>query len=429
MAQIHLACCSGPGGFKRHVALKCLHPNLVDDPTFVRMFMEEARLAAQLQHQNIGQVFDVGADGGTHYLAMEYLHGQNLRSLMQAAGGPLPIPLVLHIVMEVLSALHHAHERIGLDRQPLNIVHRDVSPSNVMLTYDGAVKLVDFGIARAAFRVADTRVSDLKGKIPYMSPEQAQGMPLDRRSDVFSCGILLYEATTGRRPFGGGRESDGEILRRIKHGSFSLPSSFQHSYPALLEEILLRALAIDPDRRYQSAREMYSDLDAFARSLQVPPSSRQLELFMTGQFGRPPEPWLAHSSPVDVVSATPGTISHTGQLSEAERDELAHDETLPVLSKEDLARMGFVRPASLPLSPPALSRVDARSSSAEVAEPARPVPMRPSLMRPPSLPTAAPSLQHPDAPQASTPSWAVVAALIAIAMVLGGIGWVSFVIS
>ena len=194
MAEIYLAKARGIEGFEKLVVLKRILPQHADSEDFIRMFLDEARLAATLHHPNIAQTYDIGTEGGSYFFTMEYVHGEDMRNILKTCARTrkgLPLDHSITMVLGTAAGLHHAHEKLASDGSPLNIVHRDVSPSNVLVTYDGAVKVVDFGIAKAATHRAESRVGSLKGKIAYMSPEQCRGEKLDRRSDVFAIGILL----------------------------------------------------------------------------------------------------------------------------------------------------------------------------------------------------------------------------------------------
>src|SRR5581483_3553236 len=203
MAEVLLARVTGLEGFEKLVVIKKILPELTDSPEFVEMFLDEARMLAQLTHSNIAQVHDIGSVGGAYFISMEFLHGQDLRTITRAVarrGGVLPLEHLIFVASSVCAGLHYANEKIGRDGQPLGIVHRDVSPHNVFVTYDGAVKLLDFGIAKTAQRTSHTRVGTLKGKIGYMSPEQCRSeRDLDRRADVYSVGVLMWEMLTGER--------------------------------------------------------------------------------------------------------------------------------------------------------------------------------------------------------------------------------------
>jgi serine/threonine-protein kinase len=271
MAEIFLARTRSLPGFEKHVVIKRVRRNRTADLDFVRMFLDEARVAATLDHPNIVQIYDVGHVDNEYYIAMEYLRGHNLVELVRAGarvGEPKP-PLehVLAIVSGVCAGLHYAHERRDFDGRSLEIVHRDVTPGNVVVTFDGAVKLVDFGIAKAATHEVKTRTGMLKGKIGYMSPEQCRGEAVDRRSDVFAVGILLYELTTGKRLYQ--ERSDFDALKKIAEGPVPSPREVLPFYPAALSEIVVRCLRKKPDDRYPTARALHAELDGFARENQL----------------------------------------------------------------------------------------------------------------------------------------------------------------
>ncbi len=265
MASVHLARADGPGGFQKWVAIKRIHRHLAEDETFIRMFLDEARIAARISHPNVAQVFDLGKHRDTYWIAMEYLHGEPLREIMRAVeeGGAPPMSphLAARIVADAAEGLHAAHELRDKDGKLLNLVHRDVTPHNLFLTYDGAVKVVDFGIAKVTGRLANTRAGTLKGKLAYMSPEQVRGSAIDRRTDIFALGVVLWELTTGRRLFR--MESDLETLERVQACVVPPPSSIVENYPVELESIVMRALAKDLNRRFPTAREISRALQQY----------------------------------------------------------------------------------------------------------------------------------------------------------------------
>ena len=238
MAEIYLAQASGLEGFEKLIVIKRILPQHALDPQLRRMFLDEARLMATLTHPHITQVYDVGNDGDAPFFAMEYVHGANLREIMVAAARAsgqdhtareLPLRHALAILTAAAAGLHFAHEQTGPKGEPLHIVHRDVSPSNVLVTYGGSVKVSDFGIAKWSSQRTQTQEGALKGKFAYMSPEQCRGVALDRRSDVFALGTLLYELTTGNPPFRAA--SDYEILNRIVNGELPPPTLSDGLYP------------------------------------------------------------------------------------------------------------------------------------------------------------------------------------------------------
>nr|MBA2540688.1 serine/threonine protein kinase [Deltaproteobacteria bacterium] len=226
MAQVLIARATGIEGFERHVVVKRIHQEHAADPAFVKMFLDEARTAAALHHNNIVQVHDIGKENGEYFFAMEYVHGQDLRMLLKEASRrkhKVPWEHVITIMTSAAAGLHHAHELRGSDRKPLGLVHRDVSPANILIGYDGTVKMVDFGIAKAALRTGEgTRGGALKGKISYMAPEQCAGKPIDRRSDVYALGVVLYELSTVRRLFKG--ENDFLTMSAIVAGDIPHPT-------------------------------------------------------------------------------------------------------------------------------------------------------------------------------------------------------------
>jgi serine/threonine-protein kinase len=293
MAQIFLARQTGLGAFERHVVLKTILRERAQDQRFVTMFLDEAKLAATLNHQNIAQVYEVDQADGAYFMAMEYVHGENARAILETTlrrGWTIPLELAVMIVSGAAAGLHHAHERRGKGGQPLNIVHRDVSPANIMVGFDGSVKVLDFGIAKAEERATKTVGGTIKGKYGYMSPEQCKGKPIDRRSDIFALGICLYELTTLRRAFKG--NDDFETMKRIVAGDVTLPSVAVPGYPRELEAIVLTAMAGDPNARFQTAQEMIEALDAFAVRAKLTGSNTAMGRFMVQLFGSKKEPWV-----------------------------------------------------------------------------------------------------------------------------------------
>jgi serine/threonine protein kinase len=292
MAELFLARADGIEGFAKLVALKRILPHKATNERFVRMLLNEARLAAGLDHPNIAQVHDIGLDAGEYFFAMEYVHGQDLAHVLhRAPQHRLHLENALHIAIGVCAGLHCAHIARDATGRALDIVHRDVNPSNVLVSYQGTVKLVDFGVAKAATLVSETREGVIKGKYGYMSPEQCLGDPLDRRSDVFAVGILLWEMTVGRRLY----MFKGELasLQRIVYVDAPRPSKFEPHYPAELEHIVMRALARDPRQRYQSAEQLQIDLEQFALDHRLAISAVSMAIEMKTLFRDQVEAWTA----------------------------------------------------------------------------------------------------------------------------------------
>jgi serine/threonine protein kinase len=271
MATVHFGRLIGPVGFSRTVAIKRLHPQFAKDPEFVSMFLDEARLAARIRHPNVVPTLDVVAVEGELFLVMEYIEGESLARVIGAArhaGLRLPIAHAVAILAGTLYGLHAAHEATNERGEPLELVHRDVSPQNILVGTDGVPRVLDFGVAKAAGRLQTTREGQLKGKIAYMAPEQLQGGKIDRRVDVFAAGVVLWEALTGVRLFRG--DSDVEVFGKVMQGSVTPPSSLVHDVPPALDAIVMRALSRAPDDRFESARTMARALE---RSVTPVPAS------------------------------------------------------------------------------------------------------------------------------------------------------------
>jgi TonB family protein len=281
MAEVWKARMRGVEGFQKTVAIKRILPHMTDNAEFVGMFIDEAKLAAQLSHPNIVHIYDLGKIGRDYYIAMEYVEGRDLRSLLNAArkkGLRLPLGLALLIAARLASALDYAHRKRDFEDREMGLVHRDVSPQNVLLTSDGDVKLCDFGIAKAVSKASHTQVGALKGKLQYMSPEQAWGRPIDGRSDIFSLGAVLFEMVTGERLFPG--DSELSVLEAVRQGRIRSPRQVDPSIPPEVDEIVTRALAIEPQDRFASAGEMKQRIEAALAALSPSPGPTDLAAFI-----------------------------------------------------------------------------------------------------------------------------------------------------
>jgi hypothetical protein len=258
MAVVHFGRLLGPVGFSRPVAIKRLHPQLAREPTFRAMFIDEARLASRIRHPNVVPTLDVVTDGGDLLLVMEYVHGESLHQLLRAVherGERVPMRVTLAIMSAVLHGLHAAHEATTEAGQPLNVVHRDVSPQNIMVGIDGVARVLDFGIARATVRLENTREGIVKGKLAYMAPEQLGGVVVDRRADVYAATVVLWEMLTGKRLFVRG-DGGAVLIEKLLRGTIEAPSTHAPGTPRLLDAIVLHGLARTPDQRFANAREM-----------------------------------------------------------------------------------------------------------------------------------------------------------------------------
>jgi serine/threonine protein kinase len=318
MAEILLARVRDPSKPERLVVLKRMHRQLAADREYVKMFVDEARLAITLRHPNVVEVYESGEDDGQYYIAMEYLHGHDLRRVLsQMAKRRVPMRLAnaLSIARAVCRGLDYTHERTDANGEMIGIVHRDVSPHNVLVTYGGRVKLVDFGIAKTTIQLARTRTGILKGKVAYMSPEQALGEPLDRRSDVFCIGILLWEMTTGHWLYR--RKSELETLKAVVEHDAPLPSLKVTGYPRELEQIVMKTLARKRDDRWATAGELGEALSAFAKQRRLDLRPAALSALMSSTFQEEVDGWH---------TARSGGLTLGDHLADAE-----HRENVPVL--------------------------------------------------------------------------------------------------
>jgi eukaryotic-like serine/threonine-protein kinase len=285
MAEIYKAKAFGVEGFERLLAVKKILASIAEDESFINMFIDEAKIAGQLNHPNIAQIFDLGKVDGSYFIAMEYISGKDLKTIFERArrlGEKVSIPRVCHLMMKSCEGLGHAHHKKDAQGRDLNIVHRDVSPQNVLLSYEGEVKIIDFGIAKAQGKTSQTQVGILKGKFSYMSPEQVRGLHIDHRSDIFSLGIVLYELLTLERLFLG--DSDFDTLEKIRKVEMSPPTLYNPHIPKELEDIVLKALAKSPEDRYQTSYELADALEQFMRNQGYYFTNKDLGAYMKEAF-------------------------------------------------------------------------------------------------------------------------------------------------
>ncbi len=365
MAEVLLGRTTGEGGFEKLVAIKRILPSMAENESFVKMFIDEATISAKLNHSSIGQIFEFGKAGDSYFIAMEYIQGVDLRSIHRVFRKQkiAPIPeLGAYIMMHVCSALEYAHSKTDNDGEPLNIIHRDLSPSNVLVSFEGEVKLIDFGIAKAAQRLYVTVGANLKGKYAYMSPEQAFGKPVDHRSDIFGSGTLLFELLTGRNPFRA--DTDLSTLQRVQAARVPEPSRVVKGVDAELDRITLKSLTQTPEARYQTAGEMQEDLEVFSKRSAF--SSRRMALWMKEAFR--------------------DQIEKSRQMLIKAREQAKASQGLQVVSTDEL-RQAQQTPSqpSQPSTPPQLT----------------PQPIQPSLPRQPNVTGPQSAMAAP--PQAHTP--------------------------
>jgi serine/threonine-protein kinase len=311
MGIVYLAVSEGPAGFAKLKVIKRLRTDLSSEPEAVRMFQQEARISSRLQHPNVVQTNEVGFDGKHHFLEMEYLEGVPLSSLVRRAergGKGLALPIAVYVLAQTLAGLHYAHELKDLDGTDLALVHRDVSPHNVFVTYEGEVKLLDFGIARAAGASNETKTGFLKGKVTYMAPEQVAKKSLDRRVDVFAVGVMLWESLTGQRLWGD--LDDFQIFLKLRSEDIPSPRTVRADVPEALEAACMRALAPDPEARFATAADMQRELEAWLASSGERAGAKELAETMLGLFA---EDRAATKAEIEEqMRAAPATTGTTG---------------------------------------------------------------------------------------------------------------------
>lgn len=301
MATVHLGCLLGPAGFSKLVAIKCLHQEFAAEPEFVSMFLDEARLASSIHHPNVVASLDVVAEQGELLVVMEYVHGETLAGLLRLSRQklvPAPVPVVIRVLCDALEGLHAAHVA-SLAGTQLNIVHRDVSPQNIMVGADGNTRVLDFGIAQAALRSQATAAGKIKGKVAYMSPEQVQGHAVDARTDVFAAGVVLWEALTGRRLFFAA--DSRETVNLLLNSPIPAPSSFNTALSPELDAVVLKALERHPGRRFQTAHDFGAALHEVAEE----GSRREVATWVSGLA----EAALAHR--LELLQALEASAVHT----------------------------------------------------------------------------------------------------------------------
>jgi serine/threonine-protein kinase len=381
MATVYLARITGVGGFQRFVALKRLHPHLALDAEFIEMFLDEARLAASIHHNNVVPILEVNANQAIgYYLVMEYIEGDTLARLLARAaqqGRRIPLGITLRIALDLLAGLHAAHELRDGSGLALNLVHRDVSPQNLLIGLDGIARITDFGVARAASRLSATRVGQLKGKVAYMAPEQAQSADeVDRRADLFSAGVVIWEALATRRLFKA--DSEAATLARVKTTAVPALSLMSSEIGEPLSDAVMRALEREPSRRYATAAEFADAIEAAARDSIRIATARELGSYVEGLLGVEASAqreavrlWLLRNEPSPVsqrpLSTAPSMSSVSGgALTLSDRDAESHSrKSLPRRSPRwsgvllALSLLGFgggtfyaVRELRAPAAPP-----------------------------------------------------------------------------
>src|SRR5713226_5805299 len=338
MAEVWKARMRGVEGFQKIVAIKKILPHLSDNQEFVAMFIDEAKLAAQLNHNNITHIYDLGKIQNSYYIAMEYIDGYDLKTILKRAQErdvSLTIELALFMASKIAAALDYAHRKRDFENRDMGLVHRDVSPQNVLISQEGDIKLCDFGIAKAASKVSQTQAGALKGKLQYMSPEQAWGRTIDRRSDIFALGTVLFEMLTNRKLFTG--ENEMSILEQVREAKVQPPSTFNEEMTPEIDRIVLKALEKEPASRYQTAADMARDIDSILYEFKPTPTSADLAIYMhrlnTAQVVAPavvepepepvvaPEPKSAPKFTEPTPSTPPGVVMPAWETAAAAREK------------------------------------------------------------------------------------------------------------
>lgn len=412
MATVFLARLTGLGGFQRFVALKRLHPHLATEKDFVRMFLDEARLAAGIHHPNVVPILEVGAGRVGYYLVMEYVEGETLARLLARAastGVKLPIEIAIRIGLDTLAGLHAAHELKDESGAPTNLVHRDVSPQNVLVGADGIARITDFGVARAASRLGDTRVGQLKGKIAYMAPEQASGVEeLDRRADVFAAGIVIWEALAQRRLFKA--QNEAATLSRVMNEPVPSLSAYSKEVPRDVGLAVMRALERNPARRYSTCAEFGDALESAAQANGLVGSSRDLAGYVADVIGdeiaqqrEAVRAWLAQSE-----ASSSGPLLTVGNASTTQASVMALPEfgsgvaTAPYGAAQPGRRSKARWAAVLLLLSVAAAGVVLYLKNQQ-AKPQGVDSTAPALQPPPAVPPTTPTPSPPSSPTASEP--------------------------
>ena len=409
MAELYFARSIGPEGFEKLVVLKKILPTFAENARFVRLFLDEAKLAASLDHPSIAHVYDLGRVDGNYFFTMEYVHGQDVRKILRRAtrGDKMPIEHAVLIARNVAGALHYAHERRGPDGALLGIVHRDVSPSNIVVSYEGAVKLLDFGVAKAANSTVKTRTGTLKGKVAYMSPEQAKGESIDRRSDIFSTGIVMWEMVATQRLYKG--DNDLATIQLIINQPPPPLATVRPECPAELDRIIQRALAQDPAKRYQTAQELQSDLDELARETKLNQSSIALSTHMTTLFAPEIEAWREAQgkgvSLADHIVAASANPPHVSSADDEDEDDDGDQSDGAVSSADEDER---TERTEVPL-PPSVAPIRAPTPAPVIARAPTPPPTRAPTPPPSRAPTPPPT-RAPTPPPTRAPTPPPVAA-------------------
>lgn len=341
MGEVYLARQAGFEGFEKLLVVKVLLPNLAEDSEFITMFLDEARIAARLDHPNIGQIYDLGEVDGAFYIAMEYIRGDDVVRLWKQARlkqKPVPMALAARIAADAAAGLDYAHKATGADNEPLNLVHRDVSPQNILVTFDGGVKLIDFGVAKAAGRMSHTTTGTIKGKYAYMSPEQISGADIDHRSDVFALGVVLYEMLTSARLFK--RDTEVATLQAVATCDIPPPTSINPKIDPMLADILLKALAQNRDDRYEDAQAFRMALEEWMLAERQPGTAAHLSAYMKELYAERLAEERAAGKPFADNEKTPSQLFRRSVVDRSGQSRLSQVRSASTRSQVAIANSG-----------------------------------------------------------------------------------------
>ncbi len=347
MAEIYLAKSFGAHGMERLLAVKRILPKVSSSSDFIKMFIDEAKLASKLTHPNIAQIYELGREKETYYIALELVDGKDLRSIfdkLAKSGQSMPLPIAIKIVADICEGLDYAHQKCDDDGRPLNIVHRDISLQNVMVSYHGDVKIIDFGVAKASVQSTETRSGVLKGKIGYMPPEQVAGLEVDRRGDIFAAGVILWELITSSRLFK--YHTEFQSLERVRLCEIYPPSAINPNVPKELEEIVLKALTRDPDTRYSTAQEFHDDLLTYLVKRREIPTTREMEQFMHGLFAEEINSNRLEREEADKITADIAGLIDMAELDEKQAQDGLRAPSKPKVVKGDTATHSMTKSAN-----------------------------------------------------------------------------------
>lgn len=365
MGEVYLARQAGLEGFEKLLVVKVLLPNLAEDSEFIAMFLDEARIAARLDHPNIGQIYDLGEVDGAYYIAMEYIRGDDVVRLWKQArlkNKPVPMALAARIAADAAAGLDYAHKATDANNQPLHLVHRDVSPQNILVTFDGGVKLIDFGVAKAAGRISHTTTGTIKGKYAYMSPEQITGASIDHRSDVFALGVVLYEMLTSVRLFK--RDTEVATLQAVTACDIPPPASINPKIDPMLAGVLLKSLAQNRDDRYEDAQAFRMALEEWMLAERQPGTAAHLSAYMKELYAERLAEERDAGKPFSDTEGTPSQLFRRSVVDRSGQSRLSRSNSTSARSQIAIGANGSGAGATVAATPDQLTAPSPKKNAA-----------------------------------------------------------------